>query len=193
MPLVVLACPDGVAQHADANPPVPQAFPQGPDLGVGERVRLPELLVRRQRRRVRRVVVGDAGLGQDLLDPRTAAVAAQPQPRRALGLEDPVGELGGPIRVVTRLRGVRLGVRPPLIARSRPCARASACRPSRRRPPRRAGAVNRGPGRSPPPPASATGTSRRSPVRRSRTSIVPSAKPACRRRRSSACRAARRP
>ena len=51
-PLVVLARPDRVGQHADPHPALAQASQQRRHLGVGPGVRLPELLVRRQRGRV---------------------------------------------------------------------------------------------------------------------------------------------
>jgi hypothetical protein len=114
-PVVVPPRPDRVAQHADPDPPLAQPPEHPRDVGVGVRVRLPELLVHLLRTRVVRVVGGDADRLEQLLERGAAAVAPDPLPGHPLGLEHALDQRLATVRVVGVVPGVLAGVGPPLL------------------------------------------------------------------------------
>ena len=120
--------PDGVGQDADADAVGTQPPEQLRHVGVEVGVRLPELPVRRQQT----LVVDEPGLREDVGHRRARVVVPATAPHRLVGRVQ-VAAWASRARVGHRLRRA-----PAPRRRSRPCARASACRPSRRSPrPRR--------------------------------------------------------
>ena len=117
--------PDRVGEHADLEPVDPQpARTAARTSGSVERVRLPELVVGRQQRRV----VVEPGLGEEVRDGRALLVVARAAPDR---LRRPrCSALGARVGVARRRPPARQ--RPRLRVRSRRRATGSACRPSRR-------------------------------------------------------------
>ena len=80
--------PDRVGEHADLDAPCAQRLEQRPDLRVGERVRLPELVVRRQQLGV----VLEPGLGEEVGHGRALLVVAGATPDRLVGGVQPLRE-----------------------------------------------------------------------------------------------------
>src|SRR5690606_33970134 len=146
-----------------------------PDVRVGQRVGLPEALVGAARPVVGRVRGAEPQLGEQILETSAAVRGPRMVPGRRLGLQDALRQLGDLVGGAADLRGEGVPLaqvvdRAPGRERATPADEDRPDAPHQPTLPGRTSATIAA-------AASATGTCRRSPVRRSLISTVPCSRP----------------